>query len=104
MGEMEHLRKSRILPDLTVSGLELVYVFPKKPKEKHIAQWEQKEVLKLHAERHNRRTCKIFTADKDYLKVIADARLKLEKQIALAMLCIEKDDSRGETSSNCNFN
>ena len=38
----------------------------------------------------------MFTDDKDYVKVIADGRLKLEGDAAPAMLCIEKDDSRGK--------
>ena len=34
--------------------------------------------------------------DRDYFKVIADARLKLEKDTALALPCIVKEDSRGK--------
>ena len=38
----------------------------------------------------------MLTDDKDYFKVIADGRLKLEGVAAPAMLCIEKNDSRGK--------
>ena len=38
----------------------------------------------------------VLTDDKDYLKVIADARLKLRKDAALALPCSEKEDSRGK--------
>ena len=37
-----------------------------------------------------------MTDDKEYFKVTADGRLKLEGVAAPAMLCIEKDDSRGK--------
>ena len=36
------------------------------------------------------------TDDKDDFKVYADARLKLEKDTALALPCMERDDSRAE--------
>ena len=51
---------------------------------------------KLQAARRNRGICEVLTDDKDYFKVIADARLKLEEEIAPAMPCIEKEDSRGK--------
>ena len=38
----------------------------------------------------------VLTDDKDDFEVIADARLKLEKDTAPAMPCSEKNDSRGE--------
>ena len=41
----------------------------------------------------------MLTDDKDYFKVIADARLKLAQDTARTMPCIEKDDSVGESQA-----
>ena len=51
---------------------------------------------KLQAARRNRRIYEVLTDDKDDFKVVADARLKMEKDTALVLPCIEKNDSRGE--------
>ena len=72
--------------------------FSKKQKEKQIVS-SAEESAKLHAARSNREICEVLDDDKDYFKVIAVARLKLEKDAAPVMLCTEKDDSRGEQST-----
>ena len=51
--------------------------------------------FQLQATRRNRGIYEVLTDDKDYFKVIGDARLKLEKDTALLLPSIEKDDSRG---------
>ena len=38
----------------------------------------------------------VLTDDEDYFKVIAGARLTLEKDIALTVPCIENDERRGQ--------
>ena len=58
---------------------------------------------KSASRRRNRVIFEVLTDDNDYFKVIADARLKLDKDAVLAMPCFEKNESRG-ISSNCNFN
>ena len=63
-------------------------------KAKYIAEWAG-ERAKLQAARHNRGIYEVLTDDKDDFKVTADARLNLLKDTALALPCIEKDDSRG---------
>ena len=37
--------------------------------------------------------CKVLTEDKKYFKVIADVRVKLENDTALAFLCIVRETS-----------
>ena len=51
---------------------------------RNIAEWEE-ENAELQAARRIRRVNKKLTEDKDYMKLIADARQKLEKDIAPAM-------------------
>ena len=58
-----------------------------------IAEWAEENAT-LH---HNREIYEVLTDDKDYFKVLADARLKLQTDTALALPCIEREDSRGET-------
>ena len=59
------------------------------------AEWAAQNA-KLQAPRRNRGIYEVLTEDEDYFKLIAGARLKLENDAALAMPCIEKNDSRGE--------
>ena len=54
------------------------------------------EHAKLQTARRNMGIYEVSTDDKDYFKVIAHTRLKLEKDIATAMPCIEKNASRGK--------
>ena len=56
-------------------------------KEKSIAEW---------AARRKWWICEEGTDDKNYFKVIAVARLKLEKETAPVVACIEEHDRRGE--------
>ena len=37
--------------------------------------------------------------DKDHFKVVADARLKLDMDTALALLCTAREDSRGKSQA-----
>ena len=60
-----------------------------------IAEREDQDA-KLQAARRNRGICGVLTDDRDNFMVIADARLKLEEDIDLALPCMEKNDRRGE--------
>ena len=84
--------KPNRLPDQTIYGLKLGHD-AQRNKKKHIAEWAEKNA-KLQAARRNRGILEVLTDDKDYLKVIADVRLKLEKDTDLTMSCIETEDSR----------
>ena len=59
-----------------------------------MTEWAE-ESAKLQAARRNRGKYKELTHDKDYFKVIAGARLKLEKDTVPAMPCIVREDSWG---------
>ena len=50
----------------------------------------------MQVARRNRGIYEVLTDDKDDFKAIADTRLKLEKDAALPLPYIEKDDNRGE--------
>ena len=58
--------------------------------------YENPKGAKLQAARRNRGIHEVLADDKDYFKVIADARVKLERDTAPAVPCIEKEDSRGK--------
>ena len=62
-------------------------------KETYCAQWAE-ESAKLRAARRYRGIDEVVADDKDYFKVIADARLRLEKDTASATPSIEQNDSR----------
>ena len=62
---------------------------------KQVAEWAEQSA-RLQASRRNRGIYEVLTDDKDHFKVIADARLKLEKETGPAVPCIEKEDSRGK--------
>ena len=83
------------IPHRTVFVLKLGHHYPRNKMQKYIAEWAG-ERAKLQSPRRNTGIHEVLTDDKDDLKVIADARLKLEKDAALSLPCIEKDDSRGE--------
>ena len=75
----------------------------KKQEESEIAEWAE-ENAELQAARRHRGIHEVLTDDKtNYFKVIADTRLKLAKDTALALPCIQKNDRRGGTSGSCNF-
>ena len=69
------------IPDQTVFGLKLGPAYPRKT-------WGE-ESAKLQASRRNRG----IHEDRDYRKVIADARVKLEKDTALAVPCVVREDT-----------
>ena len=69
-----------------IYGLKPGYGLPRN-KDKTNAEWAQKGA-KLQAARRDRGIYEVLTDDKHYFKVIADARLKLEKDTALALPCI----------------
>ena len=75
---MGDLRRSKRLPDQTVYGPKLWYYF-QETTGKHDAE-RSEENAKLQAARRNRGIHEVLTDDKVYFKVIADARLKLEKR------------------------
>ena len=52
--------------------------------------------------RRNRGLYEVFSDDKDYFKIIPDARLKLEEDTVPSMPCIEKDDQAIATSIDAN--
>ena len=56
----------------------------------------QKKEQKLHTAQRNKRIYEVSVGDKDFLKVTAEARLKLEKDNAPAMRCTLRDDSGQE--------
>ena len=68
---------------------------PRSIRKKETEKWAE-ENAKLQAAHRNRGIYEVLTDDKDYFKVIADARLKLEKHIALAVPCFVREDSRGK--------
>ena len=82
--EMEDLRKSKRLPDQTVRGLKLGSDFHE-TKDKHVLLNGQNQNAKLQASRCITGIYEVLTDDKDYFKVIADARLKLEKDTGPAV-------------------
>ena len=94
MGRMEDLREARRPPEHTVNGLKLGQDYPRNTRENRLHNGAE-ESAKLQAVRRNRGNYEVLTDDKDYFKVIADARLKLEKDVAPAMPCIVREDIRG---------
>ena len=54
------------------------------------------ESAELHTARCNKRIYEVSVGDKDFLKVTAEARLKLEKDNAPAMRCTLRHDSGQE--------
>ena len=50
----------------------------------------------MQAARRDRGIYEVLIDDKDYFKIIADTRLKLGEDTALALSWIEKNDIRGE--------
>ena len=92
---MEDRRKSQRLPDQTEHGLKLGEYSPGNKWNNKLQKWAQ-ESAKLQAARRNRGIYEVWTDDKNYFTVIADARLKLEKDTASAFPCTEKEDSRGK--------
>ena len=61
------------------------------------------ESAKLQAARCSRGIYEVLTDDKDYFKLIADARLKLEKDIAPAVPCVHCEGRQSrKTSDLCN--
>ena len=69
-----------------IHALKPGYGLPRN-KDKTHAEWAQKGA-KLQAARRDSGIHKVLTNDKDYFKVTADTRLKLEKDTALALPCI----------------
>ena len=65
---------------------------PKTLQRRGIPDWEE-EHARLQAARRNRRVHEVATGDTDDLKVIVDARLKLEKDLAPAMPCATRETS-----------
>ena len=92
---MDGLRKSTRLADQTVSGLQLGDL--SKTQGENRLRNGQKQVpnCKQHAATVESMWY-LLTDDNDHFKVIADARLKLEKDTAPALPCCEKDDRRGK--------
>ena len=69
--------EDNILPDQTVYGLKFGHDFCKTQKE-HKLQNGQKKVPNCKQDAATGKIYEVLTEDKDYFKVIADARLKLE--------------------------
>ena len=63
-------------------------------KRKIICRMEKKEGSTLQTTGRNRRTYEVSVDDKDCLMVIAQARLKTEKENAVVMPCLLREDSR----------
>ena len=55
--------------------------------------------VKLHVAHRDRGILEVLTDGKKYFKVIAGVRLKLEKDIAAALPCIVKEESRRTTQA-----
>ena len=72
--------------------MEKVY---QRNKNDEIAEWAE-EIDKLQGARRNSVIYEVLTDDKDYLKVISDARVKLEKD---TKPCIVREDSQGKTQA-----
>ena len=68
----------------------------KKQEENYIAECVWKKVFKLQAARRDKYFYEVLTDVKDSFKGSADTHVKLEKDTALALRCIEKDGSRGQ--------
>ena len=62
----------------------------------------RRDSAKLQATRRNTGIYEVLTDDKDYIKVIADARQKLEKTLLLVCCAVRRMTAEG-TSGNCNF-
>ena len=92
---MEDPRKSKRPPDQTVFGLKLGQDYPRIEETKEMAEWAPEDA-KPQAARRNGGIYEVLTEDKDYFKVIADARLKLEKDTSPAVPFILREDNRGK--------
>lgn len=66
---------------------------------KDIAKWAEANA-RLQAVRRNERMSEVSANDKDYFKVIADARLKLDNDRVQVMLCI-LGSQRGKKPRTC---
>ena len=90
IGSME----SKILPDLTVFGMRLEHNFPRNKTSYKKKEWT-KESARQSDSTPQQGIHKVSTNDKDYLKVIVDARTKLEKDTIPTVPCIVTEDSEG---------
>ena len=93
-GKVVTHKEQKQLPDHTIFCLKLGRNYPKKQSGKRNCRME--ESAKLHTARRNKRIYEVSFGDKDFLKVTAEARLKLEKDNAPAMRRTLRHDSGQE--------
>ena len=93
-GKKEDLQRSRRLPNLTVFGMRLEHNFPRNKTSYKKEEWAE-ESARPQTARRNRGIHKVWTDVKYYLKLIVDARTKLEKCTIPTVPCIVTGDSEG---------
>ena len=87
--------------DRLQNGMKLGQGYPRNNKEDKIAGWTE-ENARRQAARRNRGIYKVLTDDKDDFKMVADARLELEKDTAPAVPCVGRGRRSRETAGRCN--
>ena len=74
----------------------------KKPRPDEIAAWDD-EQTRLQEVRRKRGNFDVPSEDIEYLKVISEARAKLERYVVPSMPCIPKDDCSGKPDATPTF-